>query len=111
MKLILKYFTSPLKKNPQNTKELNKIIEEMDAEINHHQHFAEIFKGGSITGVPVRFALIPIKQFLDIKIEKFYSKLKDVTIVKFTEMLQEIQDFKRIFSKGSENIKRIQDWK
>ena len=29
-KLILKYFTSPLKKNPQNTKELNKIIEEMD---------------------------------------------------------------------------------
>ncbi len=85
-----------MKTNPQNPKELDKLIREMDVEIKNHQHFAKTFKDTSIIGVPVRFALIPIKQFLNIEIEKLYIKLKESTVDKFTVMLQEIQDFSYI---------------
>ena len=85
-------FLSPLEKDSQTVGEIKKLIENIDADIRKHNHFVKI-KDTNITGVPVRFALIPIKQLLDIKIEKLYVKLKGTTIDKFTVMLQEIQDF------------------
>jgi hypothetical protein len=65
----------------------------MDADINKHKD-NKIY-GLKVTGVPIRFALIPIKHFihLDNVIEKLYIKLKEQTIDKFSKILNHIRDF------------------
>jgi hypothetical protein len=86
-----------LNTNPRSPDELNKFIQVMDEELNrNHRNFAKLFKDTAIIGVPIRFALIPIKNYLNINIENIYVKLKESTVEKFTAMLQEIKDFSYI---------------
>jgi hypothetical protein len=51
--------------------------------------------GLKVTGVPIRFALIPIKHLivLDNEIDKLYIKLKKQTIDKLSKILNHIRDF------------------
>jgi hypothetical protein len=65
----------------------------MDAEINKHKD--DKVYDLKVTGVPIRFALIPIKHLIDLDnvIDKLYIKLKKQTIDQFSKILNHIRDY------------------
>jgi hypothetical protein len=65
----------------------------MDVDINKHKD-NKIY-GLKVTGVPIRFVLIPIKHLVDLdnEIDKLYIKLKKQTIDKLSKILNHIRDF------------------
>jgi hypothetical protein len=65
----------------------------MDLDI--HKHKDNNVYGLKVTGVPIRFALIPIKHFIDLEniIDKLYIKLKKQNIDKFSNILNHIRDY------------------
>jgi hypothetical protein len=65
----------------------------MDSDI--HKHKDNKVYGLKVTGVPIRFALIPIKHFIDLEniIDKLYIKLKKQNIDKFSKILNHIRDY------------------
>jgi hypothetical protein len=93
---MLKYFylnTRNLNSNPTKIDEIVKVFETMDSDI--HKHKDNKVYGLKVTGVPIRFALIPIKHFIDLEniIDKRYIKLKRQTTDKFSKILNHIRDF------------------
>lgn len=79
-----------MKSEPKTVKEMFQMIESIDAVVEKQKHFPE--SGDHIIGVPIRFVLVPIKQFLDVKIEKSYLKLSEKVLNDFNEMLIKVQD-------------------
>jgi hypothetical protein len=78
-----------MKSEPKTVDEMFKMIENVDSVVETQIHFAE--SGDKVVEVPIRFVLVPIKQFLDIKIEKLYFKLSDKVLKYFNEMLVNVQ--------------------
>jgi hypothetical protein len=73
--------------------EMLRIIENIDSEIEKHKHFKEINE--EIAGVPIRFVLVPIKNFIDnCNVEPKYGKLPDTTLNDYSTMLKNMLDFK-----------------
>jgi hypothetical protein len=89
-----------MKVETNSVKEMFKKIEEIDDRVAEEKHFPK--KSDQIIGVPIRFVLVPIKQFLDVEIEKLYLKLSDKILKEFNEFLVQISDiqvFGYIFKK------------
>jgi hypothetical protein len=65
----------------------------MDVDITTQKN--EEAHGLKITGVPIRFVLIPISHLIDLdnEIDKLYIKLKKQTLDKFSKILNHIRDF------------------
>jgi hypothetical protein len=79
-----------MKSEPKTVEEMFKMIEGVDAVVEKQKHFPEY--GDKVVGVPIRFVLVPIKQFFDVKIENLYLKLSDKVLKDFNEMLVKVQD-------------------
>jgi hypothetical protein len=79
-----------MKVETNSVEEMFRKIEEIDTIVKEHKHFQK--KGENIIGVPIRFVLVPIKQFLDFDIQKSYLKLSKKILKDFNEMLIFIQD-------------------
>jgi hypothetical protein len=79
-----------MKSEPKTVEEMFKMFEKIDSIVEEQKHFRE--SGDQIIGVPIRFVLVPIKQFLDVNIEKLYLKLSDKVLKDFNEMLVKVQD-------------------
>ncbi|CAG8563982.1 10873_t:CDS:2 [Ambispora gerdemannii] len=77
---------------PSTINQMFELIEKVDTQVSKEQHFK--FLDPDITGVPHRFVLVPITQFLDIKVEKLYKQLNDNTISNFRTMLVTLEDFR-----------------
>jgi hypothetical protein len=69
-------------------------IESVNKVIDKERHFKVLSE--DIIGVPIRFELVPINQFLEVKIEKIYLQLKDEVMEKFQSMLINIRNFQAI---------------
>ena len=85
-------YISSIDSNPTKVEEIFKFIQDLNINLNDHKYYKEI-KKYDIIGVPVRFYLVPIEDFLDIKIEKLYGKLQDIIIKSLTEILHQIHAF------------------
>jgi hypothetical protein len=79
-----------IKSEPKTVEEMFKMIESVDAIVEKQKHFPG--SGDKVVGVPIRFVLVPIKKFFDVKIEKLYLKLSDKVLNNFNEMLVKVQD-------------------
>jgi hypothetical protein len=79
-----------MKSEPKTVEEMFKMIEGVDDVVEKQKHFPG--SGDKVVGVLIRFVLVPIKQFLDVKIEKLYLKLSDKVLKDFNEMLVKVQD-------------------
>ena len=89
--------------------EMLRFIENIDDEIEKHKNFDEI--NSKITGVPVRFVLVPVKNFIksfkNSKINKLegkegegislytYVKIPDKILSEYSTMLNHILDFRQ----------------
>jgi hypothetical protein len=77
-----------------------RVIENIDTLIENHKHFKEINE--KITGVPIRFILVPLKPFLKYNPQNIttffeegrYAKLPDTILDEYSKMLKNILDFK-----------------
>jgi hypothetical protein len=69
------------------------MIDSIESVMKKEKHFKHI-KEHEVIGVPIRFHLVPISDFLDFQIEALYVKLADETLARFTRMLTDIQDFR-----------------
>ncbi|CAG8583093.1 17266_t:CDS:2, partial [Cetraspora pellucida] len=81
----------PIKNQPTTINQMFNLIENIDACVQKEQYYK--FIGPDITGVPIRFNLVPISQFLDIKVEKLYKQLKDSILENFRTMLIALKDY------------------
>ena len=68
------------------------MIDSIESVMKKEKHFKQI-KEHEVIGVPIRFYLVPISDFLDFQIEALYVKLADEALARFTQMLTDIQDF------------------
>ncbi|CAG8591632.1 2234_t:CDS:1, partial [Ambispora gerdemannii] len=94
---------------PSTISQMFDLIEKVDTQVSKEQHFK--FFDPNITGVPLRFVLVPITQFLDIKVEKLYKQLNDNTFSNFRTMLVTLEDFRTpeyVKSYVLENENRLQ---
>ncbi len=66
-------------------------IDDFDNRIEKQKYFQQYFDG--VYGLPIKFILMPIKQFIDIDIEKLYIKLSDKMLKDFKEVLIKAKDF------------------
>ncbi|CAG8746196.1 564_t:CDS:2, partial [Gigaspora margarita] len=62
-----------------------------DACIQGEQHYS--FIGSDINGVPIRFILVPISQFLEVEVERLYKQLHDSIFENFRTMLIALKDY------------------
>jgi hypothetical protein len=77
-----------------------RLIENIDTLIENHKHFKEINE--KISGVPIRFILVPLKPFLKYSSQNIpnffeegrYAKLPDTILDEYSKMLKNILDFK-----------------
>jgi hypothetical protein len=69
-----------------------KKIEKIDSLVADQTHFPKA--GEKIIGLPIRFVLMPIKQFIDVNVEKLYFKLSDSVLKSFNEYLVKVQDIR-----------------
>jgi hypothetical protein len=68
------------------------VLEEVDVEIEKHILFEEI--NPKITGVPIRFVLVPLKHFIkDYEVSPNFIKLSDDNLNDYAQMLNDILDF------------------
>lgn len=80
--------------------EMLRVIENIDTLIENHKNFKEINE--KITGVPIRFILVPLKPFLKYNPQNIttffeegrYAKLPDTILDEYSKMLKNILDFK-----------------
>ncbi|RUP48911.1 hypothetical protein BC936DRAFT_143662 [Jimgerdemannia flammicorona] len=82
----------PMKTQPSTIKQVFELVEKIDTHIAAERHFQII--DASITGVPIRFELVPVGQFLDLKLEKLYLQLHDDILERFRVILLALQDFR-----------------
>ncbi|XP_061435665.1 uncharacterized protein LOC133360810 [Lethenteron reissneri] len=84
---------------PSTIKEMFDLLEKVDTLVAEERHFK--FIDPSIMGVPVRWVLVPIAQFLDVKVERLYMQIDETLREDFRTMLISLQD-----SRGPGCIKR-----
>ncbi|CAG8542766.1 38785_t:CDS:2 [Gigaspora margarita] len=82
------------------------VITNVDKCIQKEQNYK--FIGPDITGVLVRFNLVPISQFLDIKIEKLYKQLKEHCLQKIlsdskSKLSKDIKGYQKDLEKATSN--------
>ena len=75
---------------PTTIEQMFKMIENMNSVVNDHKYYPKL--GEKIIGIPIRFHLVPIKQFLEFKVERLYLKLSDKILNDFTKMMTTIID-------------------
>ncbi|CAN0210923.1 unnamed protein product [Lampetra planeri] len=80
----------PMKRQPSTVKEMFELVENIDASVADEQHYK--FSDANITGVPIRWVLVPIAQFLDVDVEKLYVQINDTLLCDFRAMLISLQD-------------------
>jgi hypothetical protein len=73
--------------------EMFKKIEEIDSLVEKQKNFPKL--GDQIIELPIRFILKPIKQFIDVNIDKLYFKMSEIVLMKFNEFLVTIQDIQK----------------
>jgi hypothetical protein len=73
--------------------EMFKKIEEIDSLVEKQKNFPKL--GDKVIGLPIRFILKPIKQFIDVNIDKLYFKMSEIVLMKFNEFLVTIQDIQK----------------
>nr|XP_032834298.1 uncharacterized protein LOC116956641 isoform X1 [Petromyzon marinus]XP_032834300.1 uncharacterized protein LOC116956641 isoform X1 [Petromyzon marinus] len=84
---------------PSTITEMFDLLEKVDKLLAEERHFK--FIDPSIMGVPVRWVLVPIAQFLDVKVERLYMQIDETLREDFRTMLISLQD-----SRGPGCIKR-----
>ncbi|XP_061434127.1 uncharacterized protein LOC133359660 [Lethenteron reissneri] len=89
----------PMKRQPSTVKEMFELVENIDVSVANERHYK--FSDANITGVPIRWVLVPIAQFLDIDVEKLYMQISETLLCDFRAMLISLQD-----SRQPECIKR-----
>nr|XP_032834703.1 uncharacterized protein LOC116956925 [Petromyzon marinus] len=89
----------PMKRQPSTVKEMFELVENIDVSVANEQHYK--FSGANIMGVPIRWVLVPIAQYLDIDVEKLYLQISETLLCDFRAMLISLQD-----SRQPECIKR-----
>jgi hypothetical protein len=82
-------------KNPQSIEEMFQMIDGIENEIAKQKPFKQI-TSHDVIGVPVRYYLVPLKFYLNVKIEKLFLVLKDEVLNKFENMLTLIRDYNHI---------------
>ena len=82
-------------KNPKSVEEMLTTIDNIETVLNAKPYSVRV-KDNKILGVPVRYFLVPISNYLDLQIEKLYLKLEEETLEKFSSMLSHIHNFSRI---------------
>ncbi|CAN0125911.1 unnamed protein product [Lampetra fluviatilis] len=80
----------PMKRQPSTVKEMFELVENIDVSVADEQHYK--FSDANITGVPIRWVLVPIAQFLDVDVEKLYVQINDTLLCDFRAMLISLQD-------------------
>ncbi|CAG8691360.1 12008_t:CDS:1, partial [Ambispora leptoticha] len=90
-KLITIHSRPQIHQQPSTISQMFNSIEKVDMQISKERHFE--FLDPNITGVPLRFVLVPITQFLDIKVEKLYKQLDNNILNNFCTMLVTLKDF------------------
>jgi hypothetical protein len=73
--------------------EMFKKIEEIDSLVEKQKHFPKL--GDKIIGLPIRFILKPVRQFIDVKIDKLYFKMSETVLKNINEFLVIIQDIQK----------------
>ncbi|KAF0554715.1 Interferon-induced very large GTPase 1 [Gigaspora margarita] len=81
----------PMKQQPTTINQMFDLIENVDACIQGEQHYS--FIGSDINGVPIRFILVPISQFLEVEVESLYKQLHDSIFENFRTMLIALKDY------------------
>ncbi|CAG8479801.1 12163_t:CDS:2 [Cetraspora pellucida] len=81
----------PMKQQPTTINQMFNLIENVDACIQEEQHYK--FIGSDIYGVPIRFILVPVSQFLEIEVEKLYKQLNDSIFENFRTTLIALKDY------------------
>ncbi|CAG8803072.1 22021_t:CDS:1, partial [Racocetra persica] len=81
----------PIKNQPTTINQMFNLIENIDVCVQKESYYK--FISPDITGVPIRFNLVPIFQFLDIKVEKLYKQLQDSILENFRTMLIALKDY------------------
>nr|XP_032834726.1 interferon-induced very large GTPase 1-like [Petromyzon marinus]XP_032834728.1 interferon-induced very large GTPase 1-like [Petromyzon marinus] len=80
----------PMKRQPSTVKEMFELVENIDVSVANEQHYK--FSDANITGVPIRWVLVPIAQYLDIDVEKLYLQISETLLCDFRAMLISLQD-------------------
>ncbi len=116
-------------RNPKTVKEMFNIIDKIDSNIKEYKYFDKLIRNNEyeVTGVPIRFVLVPIRHLINLepKVAKCYLKIDEEIIKQYSKILHEILDFNTpncvrnrifdaypesgniIFNKNSEISKRI----
>jgi hypothetical protein len=79
-----------MKLEPKTIEEMFKMIENIGLQVDEHKHFPN--NGDKVVGVPIRFILVPIKQYFKVKIERKYLKISEQICRDFNEMLVKVQE-------------------
>lgn len=82
----------PITQQPSTIREMFEVVEGIQSQVSAQQHFKAI--SPKITGVPIRFELVPVSQYLNIPIERLYKHLQDNVQEQFRVMLVALQDFR-----------------
>ncbi len=91
-KKIRIYSKPSVNSQPTTFEDMFKVIENIKDVIGEHVHYK--FVSDQIRGVPISFELVPIDQFLDIKIEKLYKRLQDEVIDDYQSILIDIMNYR-----------------
>ncbi len=91
-KKIRIYSKPSVNSQPTTFEDMFIVIENIKDVIREHVHYK--FVSDEIRGVPISFELVPIEQFLDIKIEKLYQRLKDDVIDDYQSILIDIMNYR-----------------
>jgi hypothetical protein len=79
-----------LKLEPKTIEEMFQMIENIGTQVEDQKHFPEC--GDKVVGVPIRFILVPINQYIKIKNERLYLKISHQILKDFEDMLIRVQD-------------------
>ncbi|CAG8480116.1 24027_t:CDS:2 [Dentiscutata erythropus] len=81
-----------MRQQPTTINQMFNLIENVEETcISGEQHFK--FVGLDITGVPIRFMLVPITQYIEMNVEKLYKQLQENIFENFRGMLMALKDF------------------
>lgn len=73
-----------IEKEPKSIDEMFQSIDNFESIIKNEKHFSQ---HNQVYGVPIRFKLLPLAQYLELNIEKIYIKLSDIIINDFQEII------------------------
>jgi hypothetical protein len=80
-----------MKTQPKSIEQMFQMIESISTIVRDEKHYPKL--GEKVVGVPIRFLLVPIKQFLKFDVEKLYIKMTEKVMQDFNEMLVKIHDY------------------